>query len=564
MADSLLDGISLGQALTNQRCSSVFELQGTGRFQIKYQFVPASAGPFAQDAQDSGASTDLESGMLYFKPKSSLLPFPSQTRLGRLRSAVCYYDADGVMKKTSANVAELFNIRSQDVVELFFGLDALEFNRKHPVFTLGPVSRNCVVTIFEKPGKLGDLTELKLEYLDMFGTAWYSGVLSGDTWKECSPPFQVAQARAILARAGVSNVTVDAAMQAIYGGEIEAADASKDLFIDLPVDPAPGSQAPPETLRVIWDPMGCGDSSNPGKNVCALNPQVDVQVRVHPFAYAAVIAAALACDLQAVRLTSSWRPMLGSTGHRHADSLDVGSLTERNGQVHLFKWMTLEPGEQEKLDAETALGKREAELEKMKQAVRALEVKRAKRQMAVDSAATKIAEVDNRLEATQEVVDQLAAEPEATTAKGLAAQTLKRHKANVALGKQQAASLALQRSHDAATTELEESEAQLKQARDELAPVQAARDQAQLAHPQAASEWQSVVDAHLPAVIRQFRSELLASPLVRQIIDPWGIDFNTRDQVAPVFNERTKAVEKLHLTHLHVTCIYAESMKFPK
>jgi len=397
----------------------------------------------------------------------------------------------------------------------------------------------------------------------MFGTAWYSGVLSGDTWKECSPPFQVAQARAILARAGVSGVTVDAAMQAIYGGEIRAADASKDLFIDLPVAPVPGSPAPPRTLRVIWDAMGCGGSSNPGKNVCALDPQVDVQVRVHPFAYAAVIAAALACDLQAVRLTSSWRPMLGSTGHRHADSLDVGSLTERNGQVHLFKWMTLEPDEQDKLDAEMALGKREAELEKMRQAVRALEVKRAKRQMAVDTSAKRIAEVDNRLEAMQAVVDQLAAEPEATTAKGLAAQALKRQKANAALAKQQAASLALQRSHDAATIELEGSEAQLKQARDELASVQAARDEAQLAHAQAASAWQSVVDAHLPSVVRKFRSELLASPLVRQVIDPWGIDFNTRDQVAPVFNERTRDVEQLHLTHLHVTCIYAESMRFP-
>ena len=67
--------------------------------------------------------------------------------------------------------------------------------------------------------------------------------------------------------------------------------------------------------------------------------------------------------------------------------------------------------------------------------------------------------------------------------------------------------------------------------------------------------WELELEKNLPTKIKVFRQAILKSPRINELFDPWYMDNNTRDDVAPKPNAQVDGNEKLHATHLHITVI---------
>lgn len=75
------------------------------------------------------------------------------------------------------------------------------------------------------------------------------------------------------------------------------------------------------------------------------------------------------------------------------------------------------------------------------------------------------------------------------------------------------------------------------------------------AKPTAANKaaWEKARDANEPVKVQTFRRSLQQNPGVKQVIDPWQIDMNTRDDVAATTNLGGDANAIAHNNHLHIT-----------
>lgn len=68
-------------------------------------------------------------------------------------------------------------------------------------------------------------------------------------------------------------------------------------------------------------------------------------------------------------------------------------------------------------------------------------------------------------------------------------------------------------------------------------------------------EWNAERDRHEPGLIRSLRERLGLNASIKQIFDPWYMDADTADKIAPIPNEqrRSNPNERLHNNHLHIT-----------
>jgi hypothetical protein len=68
-------------------------------------------------------------------------------------------------------------------------------------------------------------------------------------------------------------------------------------------------------------------------------------------------------------------------------------------------------------------------------------------------------------------------------------------------------------------------------------------------------KWNLERNHHEPSLIRTLRARLSQNASVKQLFDPWYMDADTTDKVAPVPNEQrpSNANERLHNNHLHIT-----------
>ena len=87
----------------------------------------------------------------------------------------------------------------------------------------------------------------------------------------------------------------------------------------------------------------------------------------------------------------------------------------------------------------------------------------------------------------------------------------------------------------------------------ELEEAKDALDKAKKAVTDANEAWDAERNANEPAAVKSFRSSLLRCECVTQVFDPWFMDVNTKDAVAPQPNQQKSGNDKLHATHLHVT-----------
>lgn len=89
----------------------------------------------------------------------------------------------------------------------------------------------------------------------------------------------------------------------------------------------------------------------------------------------------------------------------------------------------------------------------------------------------------------------------------------------------------------------------------ELAEVEIRLEATQERARSASKEWDKERNLHEPDLIRKLRDRLGLNDSVRQLFDPWYMDADTADKIAPVPNEQRKKNdnERLHNNHLHIT-----------
>ncbi|MDO8652936.1 MAG: hypothetical protein Q7R66_12175 [Undibacterium sp.] len=71
-------------------------------------------------------------------------------------------------------------------------------------------------------------------------------------------------------------------------------------------------------------------------------------------------------------------------------------------------------------------------------------------------------------------------------------------------------------------------------------------------------DWEKELEKNQPASVKLFRGSLMDCACVNQLFDPWYMDNDTHDKIAPIPNTQTKdgkneSNETLHAHHLHIT-----------
>ncbi|MBV8633747.1 MAG: hypothetical protein JO002_04595 [Burkholderiaceae bacterium] len=79
------------------------------------------------------------------------------------------------------------------------------------------------------------------------------------------------------------------------------------------------------------------------------------------------------------------------------------------------------------------------------------------------------------------------------------------------------------------------------------------RDEAAIVRDDAEMKWNRERNQNEPTAIRSLRDALSLDPGIKQILDPWYMDLNTRDPHAARPNEQCSDLEKQHNNHLHIT-----------
>lgn len=102
---------------------------------------------------------------------------------------------------------------------------------------------------------------------------------------------------------------------------------------------------------------------------------------------------------------------------------------------------------------------------------------------------------------------------------------------------------------------------QKQQAQERLGATKRNKDQTSRARANASNAWDKEREANEPAKVKLFRASLLQCSCVSQLFDPWLMDANTKDEMAPEPNmqrpqppgKKGPSNEELHAHHLHVT-----------
>lgn len=208
-------------------------------------------------------------------------------------------------------------------VQLYLNSDAHPAYRQHPVYQVTVGDDHVEVVITETAGKHADtdtpvLGKPTKDEATGRTVQHMSAKLTGDIWMKVSHRYAPSEVEPLLPEK--TSAEVIAAVKSIYAGL-----SASTLAIH---QPAAGDQAA-RTLTVKFI-----DSDNPNANITSYTLLKDGLPRVHPGGYAALFNAALEHGVDALQVTSCWRPLLGSIAHRAGLGLDVGYVgaTKMNRQ----------------------------------------------------------------------------------------------------------------------------------------------------------------------------------------------------------------------------------------
>jgi hypothetical protein len=206
-------------------------------------------------------------------------------------------------------------------VALILNSDVHPNFRRNPVYAVQVNDCDARVIITERRGRLGhESSTLRLSTPRTCPETGarideYQAALTGDVWMAISTLYTEAEADAMLP-ADIDPI-VRFAVRRIYRGL-----QTNELLVQFPASEA----GPAFIMSVKFD-----TPNNVLENTTHCDPLSGVLPRTHPCAYAALLAEASMCRITAMRVTSGWRPMLGSIIHRAGLGLDI-NYAERGSQ----------------------------------------------------------------------------------------------------------------------------------------------------------------------------------------------------------------------------------------
>lgn len=243
------------------------------------------------------------------------------------------------------------------------------------------------------------------------------------------------------------------------------------------------------TVRLLWQ---ANQNDNCVDNIQRLNLRTDIPSRVHPAAYAAAVRAAFTAGIDEVHLTNSWRPMLGAMPHRIGLGLDINYIKVGSQSLQLNR------------DGLRKRGRKEN---------------------------------PNITGEEQDAYDEMLAAQEDE-------RKAREHLENLEKVRAEADTKLAARKFDPAQHAVVLSA--LTDASNQHRITKAASDQAREA-------WNNAVKKNQPVVLDSYRNALINIKSVSQVLDPWYMETNTRDNTGPVPNDQHDINEQIHRHHLHIT-----------
>lgn len=392
------------------------------------------------------------------------------------------------------------NLNAGDKIALYLNSDAHADYRTSPVYEVTVSNKDIEVTITEINGK-NTVDDTPVQVIDkdrnkeakkMADT--YVAPLTGDIWMQVSHKYESDEVDKLVP-SGTSTDVINS-IKKIYDGLSRA-----ELKITLPAK----EKIKERVLTVKFE-----DSDNPRNNISKYALLEDGLTRVHPGGYAALFNAALENNILSLTLTSCWRPMLGSIAHRAGLGLDVNMI----GGTHVNRTElrnSLLPA-----------------------------TKKDKKGKAISVPATNEGNHNDDDNVTDDEVRLFKLYEDAIVANKTATAELK--------SAEVAAKVAAKNKKLSAEEKTKIIE-RLETAKDAQKKSKESEDDTKEA-------WNAERNAHEPDNIKLYRTSLLKCDCVKQLLDPWFMDNDTHDKIAPEANMQRGAStsnERLHAHHLHVT-----------
>lgn len=207
--------------------------------------------------------------------------------------------------------------RSGDEVALHLGSDASADWRLEPLYAVQVADQNVRVHIREKKGLHDDGALLvRAKSAPGHPQEEYEAAWTGNTWMQFSHRYTPDEVASRVPPG--THADVAAAVKRIY--QVLPRNELRVERVDATGQPQQVTLEFPES-----------EAGNCRDNIKGFDLKRDGLTRVHPGGYAALINAALDNGVQRMRISSCWRPMLGSVAHRLGLGLDVTYLDD----VHL-------------------------------------------------------------------------------------------------------------------------------------------------------------------------------------------------------------------------------------
>ncbi len=291
--------------------------------------------------------------------------------------------------------------RSGQKVGLYLGSDASPQFRQEMLFPITVGHNDIRVVIQSQTGLHDDIAEISSKESDIQRDVQEAGrpdkldiyngnKLTGNTWLRFSHKYTAADALALAAEAGETDAGVQAALIALYGGDVSKAAGYTVAF------------AGKHSCKLSFQ---SGVDSN-----CAQNIQRYLSLggfggaalpRVHPRSWIALLQAARDANVGALEITSGWRPMTGKSPHRIGLGLDIKSAKSTAGKALVFDkdspamWSSPQEkiAHQDWMESEADLEKAKAEIAAAQKAMKAANDKgKAVAQQRKDDAEKKLAD----------------------------------------------------------------------------------------------------------------------------------------------------------------------------
>lgn len=224
-----------------------------------------------------------------------------------------FAEQPGALSKSNRKISLVLDPGSR--VALFLNSDVHPRHRRHPVYALTVGNNDVLVKITERTGRIGhEWSRLRSPSCHPAATPGklldhYQAALTGDIWMEISHVYSPAEAEELMP--DDTHPLIRDTVQRIYAGLTQP-----ELALKFPAS----DSGPALTLKVKFlEEMQANVLAN--TTYCSwLN---GILPRTHPCTFAALLAEAHAAGITELRITSGWRPCVGSIVHRAGLGLDI-------------------------------------------------------------------------------------------------------------------------------------------------------------------------------------------------------------------------------------------------